>query len=332
MSNEQENTRIDGLLGRYLSAETSAAENSEVLAWINASAENKNYFEGLKTIWENSSSENDLKVDTNAAWKKMQTRMNVNEPPARSFRPLYMRIAAGVAVFLLIGSLFYVTMKDGKQQPLKEFAATTISKSATLPDGSSITLNRNSSLTYPEHFEGKTREVNLKGEVFFDISHDVTHPFIIHTGSLDILVVGTSFDVNAFPERDTVRVSVQTGKVKCYTGKDTVTLVPGEIAVYTKSTGTLRKGIEGDPNTSSYRNRIFKFRQTPLNDVVRMLNNAYGSNIVITSDAIRNCGVDGDYKNEKLDIILLTIEDALKISMKKSEGKILLDGTSCPHP
>ncbi len=331
MSNEHENTRTDELLARYLSAEATAAEISEAQAWINASAANKNYFEGLKEIWNHSVSANTHDVDTNAAWKKMQTRMNVNEPPSNISRPVYMRIAAGVAVFLLIGSLFYVTMTGDKNPAMKIFAATDISKPATLPDGSSITLNRNSSLTYPEHFEGNTREVSLKGEVFFDVSHDATRPFIIHAGTLNIKVVGTSFDVNAFPERDSVRVSVQTGKVKCYVGKDTVTLVPGEIAVYNKSTGELKKGIEGDPNTASYRNRIFKFRSTRLSDVVQLLNNAYGSNIIITSDAIRDCGVDGDYANKSLDFILLTIEDALHISVKKSEGKIFLDGKSCPH-
>jgi ferric-dicitrate binding protein FerR (iron transport regulator) len=214
---------------------------------------------------------------------------------------------------------------------MKVLAATEVSKPATLPDGSKITLNRNSSLTYPEHFEGETREVTLKGQVFFDISPDAAHPFIIHTGTLNIKVVGTSFDVNAFPESDSVRVSVQTGKVKCYVGKDTVVLAPGEIAVYTKSTGELRKGVEGDPNTTSYRNRIFKFHNTRLSDAVQLLNNAYGSNIIIKSDAIRDCGVNGEYSNESLDFILLTIEDALGVSMKKSEGKIFLDGKSCTH-
>jgi transmembrane sensor len=332
MSNEQENNHIDELLARYLSAETSSAENAEALAWINASTENKNYFEGLKEIWTQTAADQKTSVDTNAAWNKMKTRMNVNEPAAKRSRPVYFRIAAGVALFVLLGSVLYLATKQDKQPATKVLAWTPLqsSNTATLPDGSMITINRNSQLTYPEFFNGATREVSLKGEMFFDISHDAAHPFIIHTGPLDVKVVGTSFNVNAYPESDSIRVSVMTGKVKCYIENDSVVLLPGEIAVYNKKTHELRKGHEDDPNTTAYRNRIFKFRDTRLSDAVRSLNNAYGSNIIIKSDAIRDCGVNGDYDNKSLDLILSIISGANGLTITHAgNNTIILDGKGC---
>lgn len=333
MSNEQENTRIDELLAKYISAETNAAENAEALSWINASEENKKYFEGLKEIWNHSSSAEPMQFDTNAAWNRMKTRMNVHEPVAAKARPAYFRIAAGIAIFLVLGSVLFLITQKEEQPKMKTLAwmPNQISNIDTLPDGSIITLNGNSELTFPEYFNGKTREVSLKGEMFFDIKPDKEHPFIIHTGTLDVKVVGTSFNVNAYPQTDSVRVSVHTGKVKCYVGKDTVVLVPGEIAVYNKTRGELKKGRETDPNATAYRNRVFKFRNTPLSDAIRSLNNAYGSNIIIKSDMIRNCGVNGDFNNVSLDVVLGRIEDAIGFTIQRNGTTILLDGKGCMH-
>jgi ferric-dicitrate binding protein FerR (iron transport regulator) len=331
MSNEQENTRIDELLARYLSAETNAAENAEALSWINASAENKKYFEGLKEIWNHSAAAEPMQFDTNAAWNRMRTRMNVNEPVVKKSRPAYFRIAAGVALFILLGSVLFLITRKEEEPKMKVLAWTPLQTSNvdTLPDGTIITLNGNSQLTYPEFFTGETREVSLKGEMFFDVKPDAEHPFIIHTGTLDIKVVGTSFNVNAFPGTDTVRVSVTTGKVKCYTGKDTVLLLPGDIAVYNKTTHELKKGREDDPNATAYRNRIFKFNNTRLADAVALLNNAYGSNIILKSSVIRECRLNANFNNESLDNILIIIKDALGVTETRTGTTIVLDGKGC---
>lgn len=324
---------MDELLARYLSGETDAAENAEALSWISASSENKKYFDGLKEIWEHSASSNFLQFNTHAAWSRMKTRMDVNVPQTKVPRPIYFRIAAGVALFIILGSLTYLIISNAKDPEMKTLVAMAAEtpKDDTLPDGSIVSLNRNSQLTYPEYFKGNTREVNLKGEVFFDISHDTEHPFIIHTGTLDIKVVGTSFNVAAFSEKDSVRVSVQTGKVKCYIGNDTVVLVPGEIAVYNKTTHELKKGREDDPNTTAYRNRIFNFSNTRLGDAIKSLNNAYGSNIIIKSDVIRECRLNATFKNESLDNILAIIKDALGVSVDRAGMTILIDGKGCLH-
>lgn len=88
-------------------------------------------------------------------------------------------------------------------------------KKIVLPDGSTAWLNARSVLKYPDHFTGNTRTVKIEqGEVFFSVIHDTTHPFIVYAGSVATTVLGTSFLVKQTYEKNTIEVSVKTGRVK----------------------------------------------------------------------------------------------------------------------
>jgi len=83
-----------------------------------------------------------------------------------------------------------------------------------LPDGSVVWLNASSNLTYGEHFGNKLREVNLIGEAFFDVAKDPDHPFIIHTATVDVKVLGTAFNVRSYPNDANTETSVLRGRVE----------------------------------------------------------------------------------------------------------------------
>ena len=83
-----------------------------------------------------------------------------------------------------------------------------------LPDGSKLWLNAGSRVKYAEGFAGGQRELTLVGEAFFDVKHDPEHPFIIHTGKLDVKVLGTSFNVKAYPNDGTIETTLINGKVE----------------------------------------------------------------------------------------------------------------------
>jgi transmembrane sensor len=83
----------------------------------------------------------------------------------------------------------------------------------TLADGTKVWLNGGSKLTYPESFRGKKREVMLVGEAFMDVAHDPEKAFIVHTGNVHTQVLGTSFNVKAYPEDSFIKVDVKSGKV-----------------------------------------------------------------------------------------------------------------------
>jgi len=115
--------------------------------------------------------------------------------------------AASIIVLLAAGILFF--------QPVKEHTAAAVAQHRilTLPDGSKVWLNAESSIEYAKIFTGKTRQIHLSGEGYFDIMHDSLHPFIINAGNVKITVLGTAFNVNAYPGKP-VAVTVTRGKVK----------------------------------------------------------------------------------------------------------------------
>lgn len=335
MNNEQEHTPTDELLARYLSGETDSSEKEQVENWIAASENNRAYFESMKKTWALTESKNEKMVfDTDAAWSRMKVRMNSTEENVIKAPRNFSRIAASITIFLIVtvALVWHLQPAQSIVQPLAFTSGNELLQD-TLPDGTVISLNKNSRLTYPSAFTGAMREVTLTGEAFFDVHKDAAHPFIIHTGQMDIKVLGTSFNVRAYPKSDSVRVSVKTGKVKCYAANDTVVLLPGEIVVYNELTGKLRKGIEEDPNTLSYRNHIFRFHNIKLSEAIRSLNEVYGSNIKLKNDNLGECRftITGEIVNQPIDAIITIISASLDLSVDKKGNMILLDGSGC-HP
>lgn len=329
MKNEPEFSPIDALLASYLAGESDAAGVAEAEAWIAASEENRAYFESMRKTWNATAAKHAAhRFDTDAAWSKLKSRMEeTTTQPAK--RKNYGWVAA--VLFLLgFGVVTWQLMSTADPVKQMQLASTDALLTDTLSDGSVISLNRDSKLDYPSSFDKNgRREVTLTGEAFFDVAHDAEHPFIIHTPLMDVKVLGTSFNVRAYPNSDSVRVSVKTGRVQCTAAGDTVVITPGEFAVYHKDTGRLRKGIDEDPNTLSYRSRIFSFRRTPLSEAITKLNDVYGSSIVLKNDQLRNCPLDADFKNQTIDNIISVIEVALNLSAKREGKNIVLDGPGC---
>ncbi len=123
--------------------------------------------------------------------------------------------AASIIVAALIYGMPYFEMK--KQQPgsFNEIITKKGSKSnIRLPDGTQVWLNGGTKLSYSNDFIKNTREVDLVGEAFFDVSHDPAHPFIIHTNKINIKVLGTAFNVRSYPQDETVETSLVRGKIE----------------------------------------------------------------------------------------------------------------------
>jgi transmembrane sensor len=333
MNNEQEHTPTDELLARYLAGETDSNETQQVENWISVSEENRAYFESMKKTWSVTASENETIFDTDAAWSRMKVRMNSSEEISIKAPRNFSRIAASITLFLIVtvALVWYLQPNPVTVQPLAMTSTNELVQD-TLPDGSIISLNKNSRLTYPSAFTGEVREVTLSGEAFFEVHKDAAHPFIIHTGQLDIKVLGTSFNVSAYPKKDFVRVSVKTGKVQCFASNDTVVLLPGEMVLYDERAGKMNKAPEDDPNTLAYRNHIFRFHDIKLSDAIRSLNEVYGSNIRLKNDKLGDCRftIQRDVVDQPLDSIITAISISLNLTFEKANNMILFDGKPCP--
>ena len=156
----------------------------------------------------------------------------------------------------------------------------------SLPDGSHIWLNAGSSLSYPVAFKGKTREVVLReGQAFFDISRDTTKPFIVHAKTLDITVLGTSFDVKAYQNDPDIKVTVKTGKVgvkvRDKPGQPALMLLPAEQAVVAEKAQNIQVNEISKPAIAPWKDNRMVFEDELLVEVLHALERKYDQHIII---------------------------------------------------
>ena len=213
-----------------------------------------------------------------------------------------------------------------------------------LPDNSTVILKPGSRLTYSSAFKNETRDVYLEGEAFFEVSKDVSKPFIVHADELITKVLGTSFSVKAYKKDKEYQVTVNTGKVSVFTKHHT-----SAYSINSGSLTSIRGGILVQPNQQAtfYKKQAklvktklerptalsaglaegsLNFQETPFSEVVKVLNQAYAINISYDKDLLANCPLTASLSNqhlyEKLDLIC----QALEVNYKIINGVIVIKG------
>lgn len=225
----------------------------------------------------------------------------------------FIRIAACASIIILAGAFYF------RKQYLINFTAgnsyqQTITlkgqrKQLILTDGTKIWLAPGSALGYTDNFSGKTRDVNLRGEAFFEVAHDARHPFIIHTGKLNTVVLGTTFNVQAYPERTAVEVVLLSGKVGVVEpGKQSLILAPQQKATFNKANESLNKeNYPAAADMLARRNGKLIYRGALLSDVVNDISQAYNVTIMLGRE-VQNLRYYGEFdQKEKLRSVLMEI-------------------------
>jgi transmembrane sensor len=247
---------------------------------------------------------------------------------------LWLQVAAAISLVLL-ASYFLFTSYSSQNQTTNTLAIKTLQHSTTrgqrydivMPDGSLVKLNSNSSISYPEKFEGATREITLDGEAYFEVSHDATKPFIVHTGNTSTRVLGTSFNVNA--DADATTVTLVEGKVNVITPAGDTTLMPNQQAIIKSGSETIKTAsVDVTPFTAWTNNRLI-FDNMPLSEVFQKLENWYNVDIDVDSEAINNCVITGKYENESLENVLNSLSFMMKMEYTINNRHVAVKGKGC---
>jgi transmembrane sensor len=320
---------IEDIIGKILSQEMVTVSEKEILnQWLSEDEENRKYFENLKQIFSDSAHlRNKKTVNSDLAWEKMQAQMKniIPEQPVKIIDiNTFLRVAAmflitlglGITVYLIaFNNVIPVTMASGNS-----------TREIKLPDGSSIFLNKNSTVTYT--YSDDQREVKLSGEAYFDVIHDEEKPFVVKAGELEIVDIGTAFNIKTDPSAKVIDVSVESGEVAVTTpDKTTLHLIQGEKSVYHQTSKTIAKS-KVQANELAYKTKVFVFENASLEVAVQKLNEVYGTNIVL-SEELKSCHITSTFKNEKINSILDIIGETLHLKVIRKENEILLEGNAC---
>ena len=316
----------DELLVKYLLGEASVAEGKTVQQWIQEAEANRTYYDQFKQIWD-ASGELVVKsaVDENEAWKRFQHRVanggKVKPAPAKRYF-LFTKIAATLLLLVGISVVLYIVAN------LQSANKTIIAQSGqqvltdTLSDGSQVTLNRNSSITYQNNFTDTIRAVALKGEAFFKVTPNKKQPFVITVNDIRVRVVGTSFNIRSENER--TEIVVETGMVQITNRGKTTLLKAGEKLLLKAGSNSAEKEVVSDQLYNYYRTHQFVCDETPLWKLVDVLNEAYDSNIRIGKNDLKNLAITTTFNNESLDKILEIIHLTFDITVSRKDGQIIL--------
>ena len=203
-----------------------------------------------------------------------------------------------------------------------------------LPDGTLVSLNSDTRLIYPKHFGKNTREVTIEGEAFFEVKPDKSKPFIIHAGKAQVKVLGTSFNVSAYPQTKMVEVIVASGEVQVVNKAletihaTEVILNPGDKGTLVYSSNSLQKTTNQDPNFLAWKTHQLFFKASPLGEVVRNLEKVYKVNISLADTRLNELLLTAQFNDYPLDFILKVIETTLNIETKKVNGQYILKARS----
>ena len=258
------------------------------------------------------------------SWKLLEKRL-----PRLQRRILSLRTMAGaaaVAVLCVLGWWAYYMFAPVPLQTVSTLAET---RSIILPDQTEIMLNRYSSLTYPERFRGKDRKVQLQGEAYFEVSKDAAHPFKVEAGAIMVQVLGTHFNVDAYPEDTQVKTTLLEGSVAVsLIGKaeECLILSPNESAVYNKDKKSLT--LHSEKNAAqeiAWRNGTLLFKSTPLQEIVRELSNAFHTDIRIEGTDLQNYHMTATFSDgETLEEILSLLCRNQKFEYTKTNDNITI--------
>jgi len=337
MKNDNNHIDYAALIGKYLAREADAEEIDLLEKWVKESEKNKATFNRFKQSWILSGiNKQNKEINVDEEWaaltskffeQKIEPVSTTEVGKLNQGIPLFFKIAAAIVVlFTVTFFLYQFFLKPGMEQMM----AVNVIETETLSDGTTITLNRNSILTYPEKFKKDVRKVELSGDAFFEVEHNKNQPFIIRSQSVEIEVLGTSFYIDAHENSPTVEVVVNSGGVALRAYKENqIILKAGDKGIFNKKTGQLIKEKNDDLNFDSWKTKMLVFDDTKLIEVVDKLNEVYNANIEIINPEINDCRITVTLDNMSLKAVLNILGETLDIIIGKSKQGYIISGEGC---
>ncbi|MFT5820300.1 MAG: transmembrane sensor [Crocinitomix sp.] len=333
-----ENEKIeisDGLLMGHINDELDADANKIVSNWIESSESNQERYNSLLKAWDAAGTvePKPVMVNTDSAWKNVVGQINEETekviPINRIFkRRMYLSIAASVVVLFGVlawmkfggdGELEYITMVAEESGFIDE-----------LPDGSSVTFNKNTSLIYPSRFAENERRVKLNGEAFFDIERNEEKPFIIDLPQESyVKVLGTSFNIKAADGDSLTEVFVSTGKVEFGNGTDTLILTAGQKGIYNHNTGKFHRDESTTVGLKDmfWKNEKIRFDDVPLNEAIGIVNSIVGDSLILDCPSYEREEIFTSYnKGQTLENFLISLMESHPVRYSKTpSGKYRIE-------
>ena len=242
------------------------------------------------------------------SWPLLQSRLKRTSLR----RTLWMRVA-GVAAVVLLCIAGWQAYEQFRPVEMMTVTAQAETRTVVLPDRTEVILNRYSTLTYPKDFRREARrEVSLQGGAYFEVAKDPSHPFVVEAGEVQVEVLGTHFNVEAYPRDREVRT----------------TLLEGSVAV---SLPSRSQRLAADD--ISWSHGQLSFQSQPLREIVRQLANTYQTDIRIADPTLAEYRLTATFDiGEGLTHILDLLQAAAGFTYRQDKNQNIILQTKLNHP
>lgn len=333
---EQNPTRIQELLAKYLRDECSDEERYELLFYLEdpGSARVAAEFMDKEAV---GLLRSELSMDERVSGRildRLRSRIGPEAPAETGREPFYQtaffRVAASLTGLLILAGIALLSLHGGEAQEVA--TGNGQKRTVVLEDGSLVTLNGNSSVSFS--MQKNRREVTLDGEAYFDVAHDSGRPFFVKTSQIEIRVLGTVFNVKSYPFEDQVEATLVEGKVRVKNlgrQEDDIELKPSEGVIFHKKTASFSKtGTEPEISTSWRSGNLF-FEDEPARVIFSELEKWYKVKIISDGDQ-QDCRFSVHVGEESISEILGFFEKTTNVKVIKQGNTFRLEGTLCDTP
>ncbi len=317
----------DQLLIKYLLQETSQEKSRAIEQWLSENPAHQTRYEQVKFVWDSSkellqSSE----VNAGKAWERFVEKRARHEKHKLKFSlPVWFRAAAAILVFIFAGAMLYSLPQEGRAYFVGvDLKSNNVAVQLPLLDGSKITLNRNSEVTYSQKLFRKERLVTMKhGEAYFEVERNEDRPFKVQIDKISLTVLGTSFHVKK--TGDLIEVILDSGSVEVALGEQKIIQEPQERIIIDQKTGAVDKSRQTNLLFRYYVDNKFIAENIPLQELVNVLNLAYGAEITIGSAMLQSMPITTTLNYGSLSENLEVIKQTLDIHVTEIGDRIVLN-------
>jgi len=297
---------IDILIIRLFSGEADQDEKRKIEEWLRQSEANKKLFTDFKEIWlsagTKSNADNYHLEDAILKFRNQISRERHQRTNQFNLRHI-LKYAAIIMLILSIPFSFYIGTRNVKP----DISTTTIScafgdKSIILlPDSSRVWLNSGSKLTFNSDFKSGVRNVNLEGEAFFSVSKDKNHPFRVRTSDIDIEVLGTKFNVKAYPDENAVSTTLVEGSLEISSQYQNTRIKPDQKLVFSKeSKKMVMLDIKDTSSDTEWKDGRLVFRNESLGELAPKLQRWFDVDIVFADETVKQRRFTGVLERESI--------------------------------
>ncbi len=319
--------RLRYLFKRYVENKCSQKELEEFFGYIHRSGHEVELRQLIRTVYEELKENPSLSTYVDEKGRLVLTEPSwITSTPAISTgkkQGVVSRLLFAASIILVAGLLWF--FNDRKQSP-NSFPVSSLTRKATdrseskfliLADSTKVWLNAASSLDFPDQFGASKREVYLTGEAFFDVKHADKIPFIIHTGDVSTTVLGTAFNIKAYPGQKSITVSVSRGKVRVARNDGwQTTLTMGQQVKVEEERKAITERTVALTEVAAWQQGDIIFDDELLADIIADMQRIYNATIEVNDASLKGLRISTSFRKE------IGLEQALQVLCRLTESEL----------